>query len=109
MNVWMMLFQKFIQEIYIEGIKEMKLLLLSAANNIHTVRWANAMFQRGIITTVVSCSDHRESENKFLSGVKVIYLKYKSGIGYYLNKNSLRKVVKEIEPDIINVHYASGY
>ena len=36
-------------------------------------------------------------------------LKYKGGVGYYLNAKELRKLKKEISPDIINVHYASGY
>lgn len=107
-----MLNLRCIQEICLEGIDYMKLLLLSAANNIHTVRWANALFLRGYDVYVVSCKNHREGCNKFLDGIKIFYLKYKSGfagIGYYLNKNSFNKIIKLVGPDIINVHYASGY
>lgn len=87
----------------------MKILILSAANNIHTVRWANAFYDRGHEVIVVSCCDHKEEVNNFRNGILVKYLKYKSGVGYYLNKKQLSKAVKEINPDVINVHYASGY
>lgn len=87
----------------------MRVMLLSAANNVHTVRWANAISERGNDVYVVSCSDHKEANNKFNSNITKIYLKYSSGLGYYLNRNQLRKIIKTIKPDIVNVHYASGY
>lgn len=48
---------------------------------------------------------HQDGEKK--EGVFV--LPVKNAAGYYLNALYLRKVVKKIQPDIINVHYASGY
>lgn len=87
----------------------MKILFLSAANNIHTVRWANAMTIRHNEVFVVSCKNHKVQNNKFNEEVKVLYLKYRAGLGYYLNGRSLKKLIKEIAPDVINVHYASGY
>ena len=87
----------------------MKILFLSAENSIHTVRWANAMLRRGNEVFVVACKDHAAQQNKFEPNVHVLYLKYKAGLGYYLNKRCLKKLLKEIAPDVINVHYASGY
>lgn len=87
----------------------MKIMLLSAANNIHTVRWANAFIDKGHEVIVVSCKNHKESVNKFDSRVKLICLHFSAGIGYYFNKIQLKKIIKCTSPDIINVHYASGY
>ena len=87
----------------------MRILLLSPANSTHTVRWANALLRKNNEVYVVSCNDHREADDKFDKWVHVIYLNYNSGLGYYLNAHQLKKVVKRISPDVINVHYASGY
>lgn len=87
----------------------MRILLLSPANSIHTVRWANAMAERNFEVCVVSCKNHIEEVNKYDERVEVRYLKFNSGLGYYLNKRSLKKIIKEFNPDVINVHYASGY
>ena len=87
----------------------MKILYLSAGNSIHTVKWANAMANRGHEVFVIACKDHSEGSNKFDERVNVSYLKLSSGLGYYLNTFELKKKVKKISPDIINVHYASGY
>lgn len=88
----------------------MKICLLSAANNVHTMRWANAMNRRGHNVTVVSCKDH-EPGTKIVydDGVKIILLKRPSGFGYYLNAGQLKRIVKKEKFDVINVHYASGY
>lgn len=87
----------------------MVILLLSAANSIHTVRWANSLSLKGNEVHVLSCKDQIEGVNKFLESVKVHYLKYNAGIGYYLNYKDLKKKIAAIKPDVINVHYASGY
>ena len=87
----------------------MRILLLSPANSIHTVRWANAMAERNFEVCVVSCKNHVEEVNKYDERVEVRYLKFNSGLGYYLNKRSFKKIIKEFNPDVINVHYASGY
>ena len=87
----------------------MVILLLSAANSIHTVRWANSLSLKGNEVHVVSCKNQVEGVNKFLESVKVHYLRYNAGIGYYLNYRDLKKKIAAIKPEIINVHYASGY
>ncbi len=88
----------------------MKICLLSAANNVHTMRWANAMNGRGHDVTVISCNDHRPSVNiAYDDGVKLLFLKHASGFGYYLNACQLKRIVKKEKFDVVNVHYASGY
>lgn len=87
----------------------MRVVLISGANSIHTVKWANALAARSNDVYVISCPNHKFSENRFSGDVEVKYLKYKAGKGYYLNARELRRFIKEINPDVINVHYASGY
>lgn len=88
----------------------MKLLFLSAANSIHTVRWVNTLAERNIEIYLVSLKNHLEDErNKISEKVKIIYLPFKGTKGYYLNYIFLRKLLKDIKPDVLNAHYLSGY
>lgn len=88
----------------------MKILLLSAANNVHTMRWANAMSDRGHYVTVASCRDHKpDNKVRYNENIKIVLLKHASGMGYYLNARQLKKIVKSENFDVINIHYASGY
>ncbi len=45
----------------------------------------------------------------FPDSIPVTLLPYKGFLGYFLNVFALKKILKEIKPDILNVHYASGY
>lgn len=88
----------------------MRILFLSAANSIHTVRWVNALAERGHEVMLVSKADHHEeSENIISKKVKIIYLPVCGMKGYYLNAKALKKLYKKADIDVINVHYASGY
>ena len=87
----------------------MKILFLSAANSIHTVKWINALASRGHEVYLVYNKGHEPKMDQINKNIHQHQLKYKGGVGYYLNAKELRKLKKEISPDIINVHYASGY
>ena len=88
----------------------MKIAIVSPANNVHTMRWANAMAGRGHSVTVFSCADHAPNKNVVYSAeVKIITLRFSAPLGYYLNAGSLKKHIKKGGFDVINVHYASGY
>lgn len=87
----------------------MKVMMVTAADSIHAVRWANAYSQRGHDVIFVALSNHREKGDKFLSSIKVVYLKYSGAKGYLLNANALRTIWKKERPDVVNIHYASGY
>lgn len=98
------------KEIKFKLKKSMKILFLSAANNIHTVRWVNVLAERGHEVTLVSKADHHEEhENTISKNIKVIYLPIKGIKGYYLNAITVRKIYKNNDFDVVNVHYASGY
>lgn len=83
-----------------------KIVLLSSANSIHTIQWAKHLSKAGFKVHVVS--QHPISKD-FPNDILVYPLPYSSFIGYYLNIFTLRKILKKIQPDLINVHYASGY
>lgn len=85
----------------------MKICFLAAASSIHTVRWVNAMVAKGHEVTLVTM--HPQEENKVDSSVKVLELKHKNSLGYYLNVMELKSILAKLKPDLLNVHYASGY
>lgn len=87
----------------------MKVLFLSAANSIHTVRWVNALSERGHKITLVSQKNHQADADSIHSDVDIRYLPVSGTKGYYLNARALNRIYKQGNFDVINVHYASGY
>lgn len=87
----------------------MKILFLSAANSIHTVKWVNAFAERGNEVHLVYNKNHVPQADKLNDRIVCHPLRYGGPLGYYLNAVQLRNLSKKILPDVINVHYASGY
>lgn len=87
----------------------MKILFLSGASSIHTVRWVNTLAERNHEVVLVSQKNHQEGKNIIQKKVKVIYLPIAGIKGYYLNAYALRKIYAKETFDAVNVHYASGY
>lgn len=87
----------------------MKILFLSPANSIHTVRWVNSLVERGHNVFLVSLVNHRNQENNIYSKVVLYELPISGAKGYYLNAIWLHRLEEKIKPDVVNVHYASGY
>lgn len=84
----------------------MRILLLSAANSVHTLRWANAFAAAGHETHLVT----QHEQLRGYRGVAGIHqLPHMSGAGYLLNGYRLRRLVRELKPDVVNAHYATGY
>ncbi|PWW37690.1 glycosyltransferase involved in cell wall biosynthesis [Idiomarina loihiensis] len=83
-----------------------KIALLSAASSIHTVRWANALSSAGHEIHVIS---QHQVEEPLNPEVILHQFPYFGTIGYYLMVPKVRKLLKEIRPDIVNAHYVSGY
>ena len=87
----------------------MKVLFISAANSVHTVRWVNALVERKQEVILVSLPNHREEANKINEKAKVLYLPVAGTKGYYLNALEMKKIYNQCRPDVVNAHYASGY
>lgn len=87
----------------------MKILFLAPANSIHTVRWVNALAERGHQVVLASKKDHQEKKDIIQKRVRVIYLPFTGTKGYYLNGIVLHSICKKEKFDVVNVHYASGY
>ena len=84
----------------------MKVLILSGASSIHTIRWVNALSRRNI--KVILVSQHYPIE-EIDNNVKVYIFKNYGSLGYYLLINKVKKIIEIEKPDLINAHYASGY
>lgn len=87
----------------------MKIVFLSAAKSIHTVKWVNAMSDRGHEVYLIYNKGHEPKQDLIDKNIHLHCMKYGGSLGYYLNANELHDYVKRIQPDIIHVHYASGY
>lgn len=89
----------------------MKICFLAPSNSTHTQKWCRYFVSRGHDVHVVSFCD------KELEGAQVHYISTGAStnggdaqkLKYLTKVGEVRKVVKQIAPDIINVHYATSY
>jgi len=84
----------------------MRITLLAKRNSIHTVRWANSLADRGHEIHLISM--HKGGE-KLHKNVSFHPLNIPAPFGYYLNVIQLKSKLAQIRPDLLHVHYASGY
>lgn len=84
----------------------MKLVFIAPASSIHTIRWVNSLIK--YVDEVHLISAHLPLE-PIDNRVYFHKLKYKTPLGYFTNVFTLKKLIKVINPDIINTHYLSGY
>ena len=85
----------------------MRLALLGPANSIHLQRWAAALCERGHALCLIS--QHRCARELLPERAQVSWLPHAGGAGYLLNAWALRRLLARWRPDLLNVHYASGY
>lgn len=83
-----------------------KLLILAPANVNHTHKWAHSLAARGY--QVVLVTQHAPVED-YDSAITIKHLPTAGFKGYFLNVRAVREFVSAAAPDIIHVHYASGY
>ena len=89
----------------------MKICFVSHASSSHTKKWAEWFTKRGHEVHVISFSYEE------ISGAYVHSLSSNVGahdndfkkIAYLMQAKRLREIVQSINPDIVNVHYASSY
>lgn len=89
----------------------MKICFLAPANSAHTIKWCHYFVSQGHSVEVVSFIDAR------IPDVTVHFIDTGASAGgsdkdklkYLLKGRAVRKCVKKIAPDVINVHYATSY
>ena len=84
----------------------MKLAFLAGHSSIHTVKWVNEMAIRGHEVHLITMHPGTEQLHR---NIRVYRLPFNPPHGYYLNTWHLRRLLHQINPDILNTHYASGY
>lgn len=83
----------------------MKIALIAGRNSIHTTRWANSLAGRGHCVHLISL----RREGPYLSPqVKFHHLPFPAPLGYFLNVFPVRRLLKEIKPDLLHAHRAGG-
>ena len=89
----------------------MKICFLAPANNHHTKKWCEYFINKGHTVDVISFIDDK------IKNVNVHYIKCGveptdkdiKKIKYLLKVNEIKKLIKKINPDIINAHFATSY
>ena len=89
----------------------MKICFLGPADNYHIKKWCEYFASKGYEVDVISFTDGQIENVKVHyidSGVKVTDSDIKK-IKYLFKIKKIKKLIKEINPDIINAHYATSY
>jgi L-malate glycosyltransferase len=84
----------------------MRLSFLGSRASIHTLRWVNALADRGHEIDLITMHDGGDTLSSL---VRVHKLPFGPPVGYFTNALYLRTLLKRIKPDLLNVHYAGGY
>ena len=86
----------------------MRIMFVSYAES-HSNKWVNALVNRGHDVVFVMQKSKVNHIEALDSRIKIVQLPIWGKAGYILNASSLNKLVKSYQPDVVNVHYASGY
>lgn len=84
----------------------MNLVLLSAASSIHTIRWANGLSEAGVQVHLISQHPLLEPLHP---GVKSYFFPHRGVSGYFTMVPGVCKLLRQLRPELVNAHYASGY
>jgi len=95
----------------------MKILLLSAPNSSHTIKWATSLAKQGLEIVVFGFTDNlQQSAYANYPNIKVVTnhqsVSRKGSFAklHYLKAlPTVRKLIKELKPDIVHAHYATSY
>lgn len=74
----------------------------------HSKKWINVLCERGHEVFFVIPKTPKEQLGDIKKKIRIIQMPFNGKKGYYLNVPSLRRIVKSINPDVVNVHNASG-
>lgn len=84
----------------------MKIAYLAASNSVHTSRWVNALVKRGWTIFLITMHNVKEPLDP---QVQLFHLPVPAPWGYFLNVRYLKKLLRQLQPTLLHVHYASGY
>ena len=84
----------------------MRIALLTLKYSIHSTRWVNSLANRGHEVHLISM--HKENDP-----LEKNIIQHKLSLfppwGYYLDAHQLRKILDQVQPDLLHAHFASGY
>ncbi len=89
----------------------MKICFLAPANNYHTKKWCKWFSEHGHIIHVISFVDDK-IDNAVVHCVETgVFVDSSDSqkIKYLLKAKQVKRIIKKINPDIVNVHYATSY
>ena len=89
----------------------MKICFIGPANSSHIIKWCRWFTGRGHEVHVVSFTDGM-IENVQVHPVAISVNTAGSDLGklkYLTTGGQIRRIVKDISPDVVNVHYATSY
>jgi len=81
--------------------------MLGPASSIHLQRWVAALVARRHAVSVIS--QHRVDRSLLPEQAYVHWLPRDGSFGYFTNALALRRYLAVWRPELLNVHYASGY
>lgn len=84
----------------------MNLAILSSAASIHTIRWVNGLSEAGLDVHLITQHPLLEPLHP---GVKNYFFPHRGIAGYFTMVPGVRKLLRQLQPDLVNAHYASGY
>lgn len=89
------------------------LVLLSAGNSIHTIKWANSLYEAGVDVCLVTSHQVKPELNPNITVYSLPFSSHTrvlSGmLAYLLNVLPLFVLLLKIRPKLVHAHYASGY
>ena len=87
----------------------MRILFIGSQKSNHSKKWVNNLVARGHEVLLVYQHESSDTSVEFDPRVKTHMLKFGGYKSYILNIPEVRKIYKEYQPDVVNVHYMSGY
>lgn len=87
----------------------MRVLFIGSKTSNHSKKWVDNLAARGHEVLLVYQNEETDSSVNFDERVKQYMLKFGGFKSYFLNVPEIRKIYKEYKPDVVNVHYMSGY
>ena len=86
----------------------MRILILANKGSNHAKKVAEGLADEGLEVYFVSPNDKLDKTVTLSNKIKLFTLPFGGKVGYILNFWTLKVLYKRINPDVVNVHYASG-